>query len=68
MSKHGDARLGTFNDNYDSIKLIETVKKIFSHQDTTYGTPGSEIIVWDEDADTAMNEAVEKQDKHNKKE
>lgn len=59
-------RLGTFSDDNDSIKLIETGKRTYSFENTMYGTIGPERTVWDEEANSAMCEAVKKQDKNNK--
>ena len=61
------ARLGTFGDDNDNIELIQTAKRTYSYENTMYGTLGPERTVWDEDANIAMEEAIRKQDKQDKK-
>ena len=57
-------QLGTFEDDYDNEELINTGERIYSFQNTMYGTLGPEETVWDEDANERMLKVVEN---HNKK-
>ena len=54
-------QLGTFQDDYENVKLIKTAKRTYSFENTMYGTLGPESTVWDEEANEAMNETVRKQ-------
>ena len=56
-------RLGTFADDVDNERLIKDAKMTYSFENTMYGTLGPERMVWDEEANDAMNEAVRKQKK-----
>ena len=60
------SHLGTFCDDNDNISLIKTGKRTYSFENTMYGTLGPERTVWDEEANSAMHEAVNKQNKLNK--
>ena len=55
------ARLGTFAVDYENEELIKTAKMTYSFENTMYGTLGPERVVWDEEANEAMNNAVRKQ-------
>ena len=55
------SRLGTFSDDVDNENLIITAKRTYSFEDTMYGTLGPERLVWDEEANAAMKQAVRKQ-------
>ena len=55
-------RLGTFQDDVDNERLIRNGKRTYSFENTMYGTLGPERLVWDEEADEAMREAVRKQE------
>ena len=54
------ARLGTFSDDIDNERLIKTAKRIYSFENTMYGTLGPERTVWDEEADETMNKCIRK--------
>lgn len=54
------ASLGTFSDNIDNERLIKTAKRLYSFENTMYGTLGPERTVWDEEANETMNECVKK--------
>ena len=54
------ARLGTFSDDIDNERLIKTAKRVYSFENTMYGTLGPERTVWDEEASETMNECVKK--------
>ena len=56
-------QLGSFKDDIDNERLIKTAKMTYSFENTIYGTLGPERIVWDEEANEAMNEAIRKQHK-----
>lgn len=56
-------RLGTFHDDVENERLIHTAKRTYSFENTMYGTLGPERVVWDEEANEAMREAVQKQKK-----
>ena len=56
-------RLGTFGDDTDNERLIKTAKLTYSFENTMYGTLGPERVVWDEEANEAMQTAEEKQKK-----
>ena len=56
-------RLGSFRDDVDNERLIKDGKRTYSFENTMYGTLGPERLVWDEEANEAMREAVEKQEK-----
>ena len=53
-------RLGSFNDDTDNERLIKTAKITYSFENTMYGTLGPERMVWDKEANEAMNECVRK--------
>ena len=53
-------RLGTFSDDIDNERLIKTAKRVYSFENTMYGTLGPERTVWDEEASETMNECVKK--------
>ena len=57
------ARLGTFGDDSDNDRLIMTAKRTYSFENTMYGTLGPERTVWDEEANNAMRETVNKHKK-----
>ena len=54
------ARLGTFSDDVENERLIKTAKRIYSFENTMYGTLGPETMVWDEEANEAMKKCVKK--------
>jgi len=54
------SRLGTFHDDLDNERLIQTAKRTYSFENTMYGTLGPERVVWDEEANEAMNKSVKK--------
>ena len=54
------ARLGTFQDDIDNERMIKTAKKTYSFENTMYGTLGPERIVWDEEANEAMEKSMQK--------
>lgn len=56
------SRLGTFQDDVDNERLIKTAKRTYSFENTMYGTLGPERLVWDEEANEAMHQAVRKQE------
>lgn len=60
-------RLGTFGDDTDNERLIKTAKLTYSFENTMYGTLGPERVVWDEEANEAMQTAEEKQKKKRKR-
>lgn len=60
------ARLGTFAVEYENEELIKTAKMTYSFENTMYGTLGPERVVWDEEANEAMNNAVRKQRRRKK--
>ncbi|MBP5606327.1 MAG: hypothetical protein J6X60_12445 [Ruminiclostridium sp.] len=60
------ARLGTFSDDNDNIDLIGNGKRTYSFENTMYGTLGPERTVWDEEANTAMDDAIRKHEKNKK--
>lgn len=60
------ARLGTFAVDYENEELIKTAKMTYSFENTMYGTLGPERVVWDEEANEAMNNAVRKQRRRKK--
>jgi flagellar biosynthesis regulator FlbT len=47
-------RLGTFADDVENERLIRTGEIIYSHENTMYGTLGSERTIWNEEANDAM--------------
>ncbi|MBP5413876.1 MAG: hypothetical protein ILN61_01365 [Lachnospiraceae bacterium] len=53
-------QLGSFGDDIENERLIKTAKMTYSFENTMYGTLGPERMVWDEEADKAMNECVKK--------
>ena len=56
-------RLGTFKDDMDNERLIKTARMTYSFENTMYGTLGPERTVWDEEANSVMKKAVERQEK-----
>ncbi|MBQ7444586.1 MAG: hypothetical protein IJS71_01415 [Clostridia bacterium] len=60
-------RLGTFADDVENERLIKTAKMTYSFENTMYGTLGPERTVWDEEASEAMNNAVKKRRKKEKR-
>ncbi|MBO7402318.1 MAG: hypothetical protein J6U10_04935 [Lachnospiraceae bacterium] len=53
-------RLGSFADDVDNERLIRDAKMVYSHENTMYGTLGSERTVWDEEANETMQKCVKK--------
>ena len=53
-------RLGSFGDDIENERLIKTANMTYSFENTMYGTLGPEKMVWDEEADKAMNECIRK--------
>ncbi len=53
-------KLGTFGDDTDNDRLIMTAKRIYSFENTMYGTLGPERTVWDEEANRVMQGCVRK--------
>lgn len=53
-------RLGTFGKDSENEELIRTGNRTYSFENTMYGTLGPERIVWDEEADQAMQKCVKK--------
>ena len=60
-------QLGTFQEDVDNERLIKEAKMTYSFENTMYGTLGPERMVWDEEANEAMNKAVRKQQKKKRK-
>lgn len=60
-------RLGTFADDVENERLIKTAKMTYSFENTMYGTLGPERTVWDDEASEAMNNAVKKRRKKEKR-
>ena len=54
------SRLGTFSDDVENERLIREAKITYSFENTMYGTLGPERMVWDDEADEAMQESVRK--------
>lgn len=54
------SRLGTFGDDVENERLIREAKMTYSYENTMYGTLGPERMVWDDEANEAMNESVRK--------
>ena len=54
------SRLGTFGDDVENERLIREAKMTYSFENTMYGTLGPERMVWDDEANEAMNESVRK--------
>jgi len=59
------SRLGSFADDIENERLIKTAKMTYSFENTMYGTLGPERLVWDEEADEAMNKTVRKHKNNN---
>ena len=57
------SRLGTFSDDTDNERLIKTGKMTYSFENTMYGTLGPERMVWDDEANEAMNQLIRKKKK-----
>ena len=53
-------RLGSFGDDIENERLIKTANMTYSFENTMYGTLGPERMVWDEEANKAMNECIRK--------
>ncbi len=53
-------RLGTFGEDVENERLIHTAKRTYSFENTMYGTLGPERMVWDDEANAAMQESVKK--------
>jgi len=53
-------KLGTFDEDYKSVELIETGERTYSFENTMYGTQGPRRTVWNDEANDAMNETVKK--------
>ena len=60
-------QLGTFQEDVDNERLIKEAKMTYSFENTMYGTLGPERMVWDEEANEAMNKAIRKQQKKKRK-
>ena len=54
-------QLGTFADDTENEHLIREGERTYSFENTMYGTLGPERVVWNDEADEAMREAVRKQ-------
>ena len=54
------SRLGTFGDDVENERLIREAKMTYSFENTMYGTLGPERMVWDDEANEAMQESVRK--------
>ena len=54
------SRLDTFEDDIDNERLIKTAKMTYSFENTMYGTLGPERTVWNEEADEAKKNSVQK--------
>ncbi len=59
------SRLGSFADDIENERLIKTAKMTYSFENTMYGTLGPERLVWDEEANEAMNKTVRKHKNNN---
>ena len=59
------SRLGSFDDDIENERLIKTAKMTYSFENTMYGTLGPERLVWDEEANEAMNKTVRKHKNNN---
>ena len=57
-------RLGTFKDEVDNERLIKSAKMTYSFENTMYGTLGPERTVWDEEANEAMQKAIQNKKKN----
>ena len=57
------SRLGTFSDDTDNERQIKTGKMTYSFENTMYGTLGPERMVWDDEANEAMNQLIRKKKK-----
>ena len=55
-------KLGTFDNDHENIELIKTGERTYSFENTMYGTLGPERLVWDEEANEAMKDCVNKID------
>jgi hypothetical protein len=55
-------RLGSFDDDIENERLIRTAKITYSFENTMYGTLGPERMVWDDEADKAMQDSVKRID------
>lgn len=55
-------RLGSFDDDIENERLIRTAKITYSFENTMYGTLGPERMVWDEEADKAMQDSEKRID------
>ena len=57
-------RLGTFKDDVENERLIKSAKMTYSFENTMYGTLGPERTVWDEEANEAMQKAIQNKKKN----
>ena len=57
-------RLGTFGDDVENERLIRSADMIYSFENTMYGTLGPERTVWDEEANEAMQKAIQNKKKN----
>jgi len=53
-------KLGTFTNDSDNEELIRNGEITYSFENTMYGTLGPERLVWNDEANEAMKEAVKK--------
>jgi hypothetical protein len=53
-------RLGTFSKDSKNEELIKTGNRTYSFENTMYGTLGPERTVWDDEANNAMDDVIEK--------
>lgn len=53
-------KLGSFSKDYENEELIKTAERTYTYENTMYGTLGPERLVWDEEAEAAMDECVKK--------
>ena len=60
LTKEIYEQLGTFESDSDNIELIKTADRTYSFENTMYGTLGPERVVWDEEADNAMEDCIKK--------
>ena len=61
------SRLGTFSDDVENERLIRNGEMAYSFENTMYGTLGPERTVWNDEANNAMKEVVQKREKPTKK-
>lgn len=65
LTKEVYDKLGTIDDESANIELIKECNRTYSFENTMYGTLGPERLVWDEEAQDAMDECIRK-DEENK--